>query len=56
MWQRFLDRFVPVMDDAPSRLDRLDGVGRAPGASQTAPTVTSPDAASSRHVNAPHTG
>ena len=26
MWQRLLDRFVPVLDDEPSRLDLLDGV------------------------------
>ena len=26
MWQRFLERFVPLMDGEPSRLDLLDGV------------------------------
>ncbi|WP_270888290.1 hypothetical protein [Pedococcus sp. 5OH_020] len=32
MWQRLLDRLVPLSEDLPSRLDRLDGVGadRAP--------------------------
>jgi hypothetical protein len=28
MWQRFLDRFVPVLQDVPSVLDLADGVGR----------------------------
>jgi hypothetical protein len=28
MWQRFLDRYVPVMQDLPSTLDLADGVGR----------------------------
>jgi hypothetical protein len=28
MWQRFLDRYVPVLPDLPSTLDRADGVGR----------------------------
>ena len=27
MWQRFLDRYVPVLPDVPSTLDRADGVG-----------------------------
>ena len=27
LWQRFLDRYVPVMQDLPSTLDRADGVG-----------------------------
>ena len=27
LWQRFLERFVQTMDDDPSSLDRLDGVG-----------------------------
>ena len=27
MWRRFLERFVPLVDDGPSVLDRLDGVG-----------------------------
>jgi len=26
MWQQFLQRFVPLMDGEPSRLDLLDGV------------------------------
>ena len=26
MWQRFLERFVPLVDGEPSRLDLLDGV------------------------------
>ena len=26
MWQRFLEGFVPLMDDEPSCLDQLDGV------------------------------
>ena len=26
MWQRLLERFVPLMDGEPSRLDLLDGV------------------------------
>jgi hypothetical protein len=29
MWQRFLERFVPLMDGEPSRLDLLDGVTSA---------------------------
>jgi hypothetical protein len=28
MWQRLLDRYVPVLQDLPSTLDRADGVGR----------------------------
>lgn len=27
MWRRLLERLVPFMEDAPSTLDRLDGVG-----------------------------
>jgi hypothetical protein len=27
MWQLFLERFVPLVDDDVSALDRLDGVG-----------------------------
>jgi hypothetical protein len=29
MWQRFLDRYVPVLHDLPSTLDCADGVGRS---------------------------
>jgi hypothetical protein len=29
MWQRFLERFVPLVDIEPSRLDLLDGVTSA---------------------------
>jgi hypothetical protein len=29
MWQRLLDRFAPLMEEPPSRLDHLDGVGLA---------------------------
>lgn len=28
MWQRLIERFVPLREDEPSGLDRLDGVGR----------------------------
>ncbi len=45
MWQRFLDRYVPVMQDLPSVLDRADGVGstlphpvQRPGRAVPAPT------------------
>lgn len=31
LWQRLVDRFVPELPDQPSRLDRLDGVGRRRG-------------------------
>ena len=31
MWQRLLERFVPLMDDDVSALDRRDGVGGATG-------------------------
>lgn len=27
MWRRLLERFVPSMEEGPSTLDRLDGVG-----------------------------
>jgi hypothetical protein len=47
MWQRFLDRHVPVMPDLPSRLDRADGVGQSvpepvqrPGRAVSQPTTT----------------
>jgi hypothetical protein len=47
MWQRFLDRHVPVMTDLPSRLDRADGVGQSvpepaqrPGRPVSQPTTT----------------
>jgi hypothetical protein len=30
MWQRLLDRFAPLMEEPPSRLDRLDGIGGSP--------------------------
>jgi len=33
LWQRLLDRIAPILDDEPSRLDRLDGV-RAPAPSR----------------------
>ena len=46
MWQRFLDRFVPLMDDVPSRLDLLDGVGAIPASSQAASQVGPADATS----------
>lgn len=31
MWQQLLERFVPLMDDDISSLDRRDGVGWATG-------------------------
>lgn len=57
MWQRLLDRFVPLMEAAPSRLDRLDGVG-GPSAEHAVPSSTAmpPDAASSGFAHAPHAG
>ena len=36
MWQLFLERFVPLVDDDVSALDRLDGVGAS--ASRRVPT------------------
>lgn len=36
MWQLFLERFVPLVDDDVSALDRLDGVGAS--ASRRTPT------------------
>ena len=46
MWQRFLDRHVPVMQDLPSMLDRADGVGH---------TVPEPAERHGRVVPAPTT-
>jgi hypothetical protein len=31
MWQRLLERFVPLMDEDVSSLDRRDGVGASSG-------------------------
>jgi hypothetical protein len=31
MWQRMLERFVPLMEADPSWLDRCDGVGGSSG-------------------------
>lgn len=31
MWQQLLERFVPLMDDDVSALDRRDGVGGSAG-------------------------
>ena len=49
MWQRFLDRFVPVLHDLPSALDRADGVGRTmPLASPVTGTHVVPGARTAR--------
>jgi hypothetical protein len=56
MWQRFLDRFVPLMDDLPSRLDVLDGVGTMRGTGSAPPSAVVPDAASAGVGAAPQAG
>ncbi len=47
MWQRFLDRFVPLMEEAPSRLDLLDGVGVITGMGSQAGSPMGPADATS---------
>lgn len=37
LWRRLLERFVPSLEEEPSRLDRLDGVGRLPLPEQSRP-------------------
>lgn len=54
MWQRFLDRFVPVMDDVPSRLDLLDGVGVTWGSDRKAVAPMGPADAASTGVPSAH--
>jgi hypothetical protein len=43
MWQRFLERFVPLVDGEPSRLDLLDGVtsGTDPAATNQGASLVS---------------
>ena len=54
MWQRFLDRFVPLMDDAPSRLDVLDGVGTRTPTDVTVGSATGASDAAAAGVPAAH--
>jgi hypothetical protein len=44
MWQLFLERFVPLVDDDVSALDRLDGVGASAARRTPAPESAPPAA------------
>jgi hypothetical protein len=53
LWQRFLERFVPAMDDQPSHLDHLDGVGLGQSSASVRDASTRPSSGHSGAVPTP---
>jgi hypothetical protein len=56
MWQRLLDRFVPLMDGDVSALDQRDGVGSSTGHALTAPVRGAGVRATTGHAHAAYEG
>ena len=52
MWQRLLDRFVPLMDGDVSALDQRDGLGRSTSPILTPPAGSAGVRATTRHTHA----
>jgi hypothetical protein len=46
MWHRLIDRIAPMMDEEPSHLDLVDGVGTRSEKETTEPLVVTPTAVS----------
>lgn len=56
MWQHLLERFVPLMDDDVSALDRRDGVGGSTGLDLSVRGRASEQAASASRTRTAYEG
>ena len=56
MWQRLLERFVPLMDEDVSSLDRRDGVGTSNDSAPALPRRVGAAAAPVSHIRTAYEG